>query len=226
MMKYIVSSSLAAMLLFPTAWAQETSSEDGPKVLTAEEAGTIPVARPTEAEAPDEPSALDGFYAGVSIGPVFFRDNDIGNIDIDYDTGSQFSVLAGKRFSVLRAEIELASQYVEFDPSNSIFDGDVSIFRATANAYLDIGSIDVGVNWIKGGLVPYIGGGLGFAVADIEGFDDDDAGFTVNGEAGISIPIFRQIDIVPAYRFEWTDFDEFEDNQHAHAIRIGARYTF
>jgi opacity protein-like surface antigen len=225
MMKHIAMSCLAAMVLQPMAWAQEVSSEEGPTVLTGEETGASSAAGQAKAKPAKGPSALEGFHAGVAVGPVYFRDNEIGNFDIDYDTGSQFTVHAGTRFNILRTEIELGSQYAEFDPSNSIFDGDVSIFRATVNAYLDIYTIDV--NWIKhGGLTPYIGGGLGVAVADIEGFDDDDVGFTVNGEAGVSFPIFKQIDIVPAYRFEWTDFDEFDDNQKAHTIRVGGRYRF
>ncbi len=226
MIKSITTSLFASMLLLPSALAQQATPEERPTILTGDEAGAASAAERTNPYSTKEPSALEGFHAGVAIGPVYFRDNEIGNFDIDYDTGSQFTALFGTRFNILRTEFEIASQYAEFDPSNSVFDGDVSIFRATVNAYLDIYTINAGVEWLRGGFTPYIGGGLGVAVADIEGFDDDDTGFTVNGEAGVSIPIFPKIDVVPAYRFEWTDFDEFDDNQKAHTIRVGARYSF
>jgi len=228
MIKPITTLFLTSMFLLPAAWAHETLPAERPETETLGD-GLAPIqAQPSKR--PDDPKArpspLKGFYAGASIGPVFFENNDIGNFDIDYDVGSQFTALIGARLGILRGEFEIASEYAEFDPSNSVFDGDVNIFRATVNAYLDIYTFNPDVKWLKGGFTPYFGGGLGIAVADIEGFDDDDAGFTVNGEAGVSIPVFKQIDVVPAYRFEWTDFDEFDDNQRAHIIRVGAHYSF
>ena len=142
----------------------------------------------------------------------------------DFETGGQITVLAGKRLGPLRVEAEIASQGAEFDPSNSRFDGDIYIGRFTASAYVDITNIDV--SWIKGGITPYLGGGAGIAVVDVESVDDDDEGFTAHGEAGFSFPIHKRVEIVPAYRYEWADFDDFDRNHRAHTIRVGGRYNF
>ena len=169
-------------------------------------------------------SALDGVYVGGATGPVFYRDNSIEDFDLDFETGGQITVLAGKRLGPLRVEAEIASQGAEFDPSNSRFDGDIYIGRFTASAYVDITNIDV--SWIKGGITPYLGGGAGIAVVDVESVDDDDEGFTAHGEAGFSFPIHKRVEIVPAYRYEWADFDDFDRNHRAHTIRVGGRYNF
>ena len=121
------------------------------------------------------------------------------------------------------SKLRSARKEPSFDPSNSVFDGDFDVFRATANLYLDFGTFPV--NLVKT-ITPYIGGGVGIAVADIEGFDDDDSAFTFHGEAGVSFPIWRNVELVPAYRYERADFDEFDDAQEAHVVRVGARYNF
>jgi opacity protein-like surface antigen len=224
MMKQIAVFCLATVSLLPSAWAQQASPADEPTIITPPEArGSDYAEDPVPAGRARSTSPLAGFYAGAIVGPVFFRDNSVGAIDIDYETGGQLAAFFGKRFGILRTEAEIASQGVEFDPSNSQFDGDLSIFRATANLYLDVASFDAGR---VHGITPYVGGGLGFAVADIEGFDDDDAAFTAQGEVGVSVPIIARLDVISAYRFEWTDFEEFDDDQHAHTLRVGARYNF
>ena len=227
MIRQIAVAGLATLLTQSPAWSQETLPPVDPG-LEGTEGDVIKQSppRPPEDEQPavQRESPLKGFYAGIAFGPVFYRDNSIGNVDIDYESGGQLNILAGAFLGPLRPEIELSSQYAEFDPDNSQFDGDFDVFRATVSLYFDVATIDV--SWIKGGLTPYLGGGLGIAVADIEGFNDDDTGFTYHGEFGVNIPVFRQLSVVPAYRYERSDFDEFDDDTEAHTIRAGVRYTF
>lgn len=224
MMKKIAAFYLATVFLHPMAWAQEPQPAGDATDPTSAQVDAGAVVEQTPKRPTDQPAVPGRYYAGGAIGTVFFRDNSIDNFDLDYDTGSQIAGFGGMRFGMVRAEVELASQYAEFDPSNSRFDGDFNVFRATASLYLDLFTVETG--WFKKGMTPYIGGGLGVAVADIEGFDDDDAGFTTHGEVGISFPILDRIDIIPAYRYEWSDFDELDDNQKAHSVRVGARYNF
>ncbi len=212
-------NKVIAIVLLGTACAQTTARADETSLDEA-----APVYRNEQAPARHATSStfLDGAYAGAAVGPVFFRDNEIDDIDLDYDVGGQLTAYFGKRISRLRLEAELASQGVEFDPSISRFDGDLNVFRVVANVYLDVATFDL--DWVDG-LTPYLGGGLGIAFADIEGFDDE-TGFTYHGEIGLSFPVHPRIDVVPAYRYERTDFSDFEDDQEAHTIRAGARYNF
>lgn len=223
MLRHIATVCVTTVFLPALAWAQQASPVDDPNNPTVEEIAPVPLGEPASARSSKLPTAIDNLYAGASLGPVFFRDNSIGALDIDYDTGTQLTAFGGARLGLLRIEGEIASQYAEFDPSNSVFDGDFSVFRATANLYLDLGTYQA--KWVKS-ITPYVGGGVGVAVADIEGFDDDDSGFTTHGEVGFSFPIQAKIELVPAYRFEWSDFDELDDNQKAHIVRVGARYNF
>lgn len=213
MNKVIAVVFLGTVCSQPMAWAQDAQSDEAEPVYQDEK---------TPEQHASSSSFLDGAYAGAAVGPVFFHDNSIDDVDLDYDVGGQFTALFGKRISRLRIEAELANQGVEFDPSISRFDGDLNVFRAVVNLYLDIATIDL--DWVDG-LTPYLGGGLGIAVADIEGFDDD-AGFTFHGEIGVSFAVHPKIDVVPAYRYERTNFSDFEDDQEAHSIRASARYNF
>lgn len=218
MIKHIAAFCLTSVALQPVAWAHEETTG-------ADRDINVPAQELDEAYPSERRSGLKGVYVGGATGPVFYRDNSIEGFDLDFYSGGQLAVYAGKRLGRLRAEVEIANQGAEFDPSDSRFDGDIYIGRFTASAFVDLATIDV--NWIKGGgLTPYLGGGAGVAVADVEGFDDDDTGFTAHGEVGVSFPIIKKVELVPAYRYEWADFDDFDKNHKAHTIRIGARYNF
>lgn len=224
MMKQIAAFCLVSIVLQPLAWGHEDVKTTKPEHDASAKDGDIITGKLDADRLSKKHSALEGVYVGAATGPVFYRDNSIDGFDLDFYSGGQLTVLAGKRLGPLRAEFEIANQGAEFDPSNSRFDGDIYIGRFTVSAYLDVTNVDV--SWIKGGITPYLGGGAGVAVADVEGFDDDDTGFTAHGEAGFSFPIHKRIEIVPAYRFEWADFDDFDRNHKAHTIRVGGRYSF
>ncbi len=222
MMKQLVAFGLTSLAMQTVAWSQQQYPEAG-----AGERVYVP-APADEATSPlgNQPFLQD-VYAGVALGSVFYRDNTVeggDGFDMDFEPGGLFAVYAGKRLGSLRAEIEITNQGAEFDPSNSQFEGDANLSRFTASAFVDVTTLDV--SWAKGGVTPYIGGGAGFAVIDIESVDNDDVGFTAHGEVGVSIPIVHRIDVVPAYRLEWADFDDLEKDHYAHTIRIGARYNF
>ncbi|MGI9450337.1 MAG: outer membrane protein [Geminicoccaceae bacterium] len=213
MIKKAAFVCLGTVCLQPTVWAHDVPPAETQSVAHGEQE---PEQRSKLA------SAFDGFYVGATIGPVFYRDNSIDDVDLDYEAGRQLSVFVGTRLSRLRIEAEFVNQGVEFDPSTSRFDGDLYIFRAVAGVYLDIARFKVGG---LDDVTPYLGGGFGVADADIEGFDDD-VGFTYHGGIGVSFPVNANFDIVAGYRYERTDFSEFDDDQEAHTIRAGARYNF
>ncbi len=214
-LKNIATYCLAAVLVPSFASAQQT--------LPGNDLPPPGVDGQAPARSSKLPAMIDSVYVGGSLGPVFYEDNSIDAFDLDYETGGQITAFGGVRIGALRIEAEIGSQGTEFDPSNSAFDGDIDIFRATANLYLDLGTFPVGL--VKT-ITPYVGGGVGVAAVDIEGFEDDTSAFTFHGEVGASFPIWRNIDLVPAYRYERSDFDDFDDDQVGHVVRMGARYNF
>ncbi|MGI9434808.1 MAG: outer membrane protein [Geminicoccaceae bacterium] len=223
MLRQAVAFCFVTIFLQPVVWAQQTLPTDDANASASENAGPASVEERASDRQSWLPPGLDRFYAGATVGPVFLRDNSVGAVDLDYDVGSEITALAGVGFGKLRAEVEFASQFAEFDPSISRFKGDLHVFRATAGFYLDIVTIDF--DWVRG-VTPYVGAGAGIAVADIESFDDDDTGFTAHGEVGFSFPVHSRIDVFPAYRLEWADFDTLDDDHVAHVVRAGARYNF
>jgi len=161
----------------------------------------------------------DGLYIGFAIAPQFFTDNEAANVSVNFDTGIALSALLGYRRSNLRLEGEYAYQMVE-GTSKANVNADIDIVRFTGAAYYDFDVFEQ---------KPYLGGGMGVASLDASGdFDDDDTGFTLHAEAGITFNLTDQVAILPAYRYEWTDTDlgTFDKAQSAHAFRVTLRYRF
>lgn len=161
----------------------------------------------------------DGLYIGFALAPQLFSDNRAGTATVEFDTGIAFSALAGYKLSNLRLEGEFAYQSVEGTSTTNV-NADIDIIRFTGAAYYD---------FELHSLTPYLGGGMGIASLDSSGdFEDDDSGFTWHGEVGLTINLTKQLAILPAYRYEWTDTDlgTFDDAQTAHVFRVMLRYQF
>ena len=176
-----------------------------------------------------QPLAKDGLYLGLAIAQSSFYDIDAGDgTEIDFDSGSAVRGQLGYRFGSLRAQAEVAYQFVEFeDVDDDEFD--TNIIRGTLGLFYDFAPLPV-----FEAPTPYVGGGIGFANIAIDGedgndFEDDQTGFTFHGELGLAYDLTDSFALMPQYRFEWyetNDVAEVQDNLFSHAFGVGGRYHF
>lgn len=177
-----------------------------------------------------------GPYLGVSAGLILFQDidADVGPIDanIEFAPGYDVALQLGYRFSVVRAELEVAYAKAKLDSveAGGISvdpDLDFSILRGTAGLYLDFTLLPL--------FTPYVGGGVGVARIDgdtsvVNGVTigiEDDTHLTAHGEVGLALDFLPFVSIVPAYRFIWIDSgEEGIDDTTAHLLKLGARLEF
>ena len=178
-----------------------------------------------------------GPYIGISAGYLGVSDND-GDIsgtefDVEYDDGFGLGVQLGYKHWVWRLEAEFEygqSGYEEGEVANVNFDidGDFDIFRWTGSIYYDFDAILTKY-------IPYIGGGIGLALVDVDEVTigavtvegDDDTYFTAHGEVGMSFELSPELDIVPAYRLLYLDTGgNGVDDDTAHLFKLGLRYGF
>lgn len=182
-----------------------------------------------------------GWYGSLSGAALQPRDTD-GNVNgvdstLEFDTGFGLYGAGGYRFgSGLRLEGELGYGLVGLDGFrygglSGNADGDVELWSATAGAYYDFATGTM--------LTPYVGAGAG---AVHQSFDsvtlssgpvsattsgDSDTNFTAFGEAGVSIRLSPQLDLVPSYRYQWiADGESGFDDTEMHVFKAGLRYWF
>ena len=134
--------------------------------------------------------------------------------------------------------IEFEVGYAEYDlkdiTGNGVtrsLSGTNKVLSFTGNAYYDF-RIWPGIN-------PYIGGGMGMAHVDRGSVSLTAGGatatvgvnnkndFTAVFETGLNIELTRNIELVPAYRFQWVeDGSKGVGDDQIHQARLGLRYTF
>jgi len=171
-------------------------------------------------------SAKDGPYLGLAIAQSSFYDIDAGDgTEIDFDSGSAVRGQFGYRFGSLRAQAEVAYQFVEFEEEDDD-DFNTDIIRGTISLFYDFAPLPV-----FEAPTPYAGGGIGLAniAVDGDGVDDDETGFTFHGEIGLAYDLTDNFALMPQYRFEWyetNDVAEVQDNLFSHAFGVGGRYHF
>jgi opacity protein-like surface antigen len=159
------------------------------------------------------------FYAGGAFALQLFNDNEVGVVDIEFDPGFAFGGFAGYKVGNLRFEGEIGYQAADFDFSIG-GDGELSVLRYTGSLLLDIPTLALPV-------VPHVGGGIGLASVEVDSaVDDDETAFTWHVEAGAALRMTPQLDLVPSYRYEWTDVDIGDDILTAHVLRVAARLNF
>lgn len=172
------------------------------------------------------PAFAAGPYVGGEAGPVFLSDssNPIGGRDVEFDTGYGLGAFGGYDFGTWRLEGELS--YRKNDLKD--FDGDISSSGLIGNAYYDF-------RMVSPSIVPYLGGGLGFADVSLEapGVDDDDVVFAYQLAAGVGFVMNKQVTIDLGYKYFATSDPEFATNAgkreaeyKSHNLFLGARYNF
>lgn len=191
----------------------------------------------------------NGPYVQGNLGLSIVQDSEISGggltADVDFDNGFTFGGGVGYRFAPFRVQADLS--YRESDVESVDFGalgvldgaGDVSVFTPMLNAFYDI---DLG-----GRIVPFIGGGIGFAFVDVDSdnsatlvVNDSDNAFAWNAIGGASFGITDNVAIVGFYRYlQSGDFDldasvpalalagSLEaDGISAHEINLGVRVSF
>lgn len=199
---------------------------------------------------------LSGLYVGLAGGLVWVADqsteadlngvNNLVDVDIEHDWGYQVAGQLGYKVQPnIRLEAEVsysaadAERTLSLGGNNVDIDQELSILSGTAGVFFDL--------WPIGAVVPYIGGGIGYARVEAEG--DNDLGdikqnvFTAFGEGGIPFNITPELSIAPSVRFSWyateEESDQFlvnniaaienvviADNLYSTQFRLGMKYSF
>ena len=183
-----------------------------------------------------------GLYVGANIGLAFLDDSDVDiddsffsevDISLSADNGASFGGVLGYAFeNGYRVEGELVYQRNNYDEAKVSYlgmsdkfsmDGDISSATALANGYYDFKN--------KSRVTPFIGGGLGFAVVDVDGdpVDDHDYVFVYQFTAGVGFEITESITLDLKYRYVMTEDLELEGMQLEYSsdiISTGIRFTF
>ncbi|MGI9450233.1 MAG: outer membrane protein [Geminicoccaceae bacterium] len=202
------------------------------------------------------PSPLSGFYVGLNGGAIWIADqsadadvngiNDLADVDIEHDWGYQFAGQLGYQVQPnirLEAEVSYSTADAERELNvgniNIDVDQELSILSGTAGIFLDL--------WPIGPIVPYIGGGVGYAKVEVEG--DNNLGdakqnvFMAFGEAGVPYNLTPELSIAPSVRFNWYRTEEesdqilsngvvlienvvIADNLYSTQFRLGLKYAF
>lgn len=163
--------------------------------------------------------SVGDLYWGLFGGAQFYNENDIDGQDLEFDPGWTVGGQLGYIFGSVRAEAEIGYNESDVDkfrgPGSG---GPVEVIRGTGGLYFDF------VGFTQSNILPYVGGGFGFAGVDIDG--DEDTALTAHGEAGVSFAAAANFDVVFAYRFEWydTDANDIDDDLTAHQVRVGIRF--
>ncbi|MGI9510258.1 MAG: outer membrane protein [Geminicoccaceae bacterium] len=162
-------------------------------------------------------------YWGLAGAAHFYSDNEINGADLEFDPGWAIAGQLGYIFGSVRAEAELEYNSADVDQiGNSNSNADLGVFRGTGGLYFDF------IGFSQSNILPYVGGGFGFAALDFDGnnVNDDDTALTAHGEAGISFAAAASFDVTLAYRFEWydTDVGGIDDDLTAHQVRFGLRW--
>ena len=164
-----------------------------------------------------------GPYLQISLGALILQDNDYTgggrSFTGSYDVGPYGGVTLGYRLSPnFRVEVELGAAVTEFTPSGGSSGDQFGAISGMIAGYLDVP--------VTTFAVPYIGlgiGAVGYTSRDLGG----SGGFAAFGEAGVSIPLTAQLDLVPALRYSWMDAGSAYARADAGWLpKIGVRYAF
>ena len=191
--------------------------------------------------------AADGPYISGHIGASWLSDADFdGNVpgirlrsEVDFDTGIHLGAAVGYDFGDFRVEGEFGYQSHEFEEMEDVelngmplgdrdADGDIDAFIFLVNGFYDIDT--------KTRLTPYLGGGIGFSVLDIDDLfvagiirgNDDDVVFAYQLAGGMTYEINEHVLADLSYRFVATsepDFAGLEDYM-SHNLVVAIRFSF
>lgn len=184
-----------------------------------------------------------GVYAGVMVGMSILSDSDVEEVGgpgvaiLETDVGVGFGGVGGYDFgNNIRAELELSYRYNSLDRwieggTTTGVNGHASSFAVMANGFYDFD---------MGQFVPYVGGGVGFAVIGLELdtggpnlADDSDTVFAWQIAGGVGYKLTPKFIISLDYRlFATTDAELLvngtvvEAEYFTHNLMLGGRYKF
>ncbi len=197
------------------------------------------------AYAPAGFAAPKGPFVGIMGGVNFTNDQDISgagvgiNRTVDTDTGWAVMPSIGYRYgNGIRTEFELGyrSNDVDSVSGSTAGAGEITAKSAMLNLLYDV---DTGSR-----LMPYIGGGIGYAQVDYDGVrpvgagvnrvNDDDNVFAYQGIAGLSYWVNDAVEVAAEYRYFATQDPDFrtsagvpvEGEYSSHAALVGLRWNF
>lgn len=163
--------------------------------------------------------SVGDLYWGLFGGAQFYNDTDVGIGDLEFDPGYVVGGQLGYIFGSVRAEAEIEYNEADVDEIRGVNSNDtLEVIRGTGSLYFDF------VGFSQSNILPYVGGGFGFAGVELG--SDSDTALTAHGEGGISFAAASNFDVVFSYRFEWYDADVggADDPFTAHQIRAGIRF--
>jgi opacity protein-like surface antigen len=209
------------------------------------------------AQAQDAP----GWYVGTTLGPDWFdgSHDSNGNLYLHSATDPGYNILGAVGRSLgngLRLEGEIGYRQADLGRvsvtrdgglgaaagtgslngvANSNTNGDANALSFMANGFYDITLPNTG-------LVPYFGGGLGFARVAAEGYqlnnvplvNDSAVVFAYQAGAGVSYPLSMSTTAFIDYRYFATEDptfrdavgDRFKSEVASHSLSLGLRYKF
>jgi len=175
-------------------------------------------------------------YASGNIGIAFISDSDISEpgfptIEVSFDSGFALAGAVGTSFDTFRIEGAIAYQLNDFDSAMGVpLQGDITSLTFLLNGYYDF------IN--NSPLTPYITGGLGFSMmdvnnlgvaGDIDTFDSDDTVFAYQLGVGFGYSFNDNLTLDASYRYFASadpDFDGTTAEVASHNILLGFRYNF
>jgi outer membrane protein OmpA-like peptidoglycan-associated protein/opacity protein-like surface antigen len=190
-------------------------------------AATVPLAMAAPDALAAENSASEnyrGWYTGIGGGANWTFDTTYSGpgtpvaVDIDYQTGWGAYAAIGHDYGWIRAEVEANYRHSDADTW--------TIAGVTIPAQGNTSSIGVMLNGLIDLLpwrafTPYIGGGVGWAIVDVDGVtDDSDGEVAFQGIAGASVQILPNTDVTLDARY-FSTFGDPEIKQTTGPAVIG-----
>lgn len=193
---------------------------------------------------PEGFAAPKGPFVGIMGGVNFSDDQDISGVgpginrNVDTDTGWAVLPSIGYRYgNGVRTEFELGYRDNDVDSVSGAANGsgDITAKSAMLNLLYDV---DTGSR-----VMPYIGGGIGYAQVDYDArpvgvglnrVSDEDNVFAYQGIAGLSYWVNETVEVAAEYRYFATQDPDFrtsagvpvEGEYDSHAALIGLRWNF
>ncbi|MEM6900443.1 MAG: hypothetical protein AAF498_13540, partial [Pseudomonadota bacterium] len=125
----------------------------------------------------------------------------------------------------LEAEVSYSEVQVEIDDDilddltgfdfDDLEDASVDLLFIQGNSYADLKFGDDPL------LIPYIGGGLGVAIVDVDGFGGSETEFVTNNSIGVTLPI-NKLDLYTEGRYTriWIDGPDFDALSWTAGLRL------
>lgn len=210
--------TLAAALLFLAVTAQTSSAQVGNLYMSI--AGGVLIPDDIDTNVPGILNEKDEINTGAAFTLALGYDTPIGlRVEGEFGYGrTNFGNFSGN----------VLGTPVVGDAS----DIDINIYTFMANVFYGFSLPAVPI-------VPWIGGGVGFAHIGQESGTVIENGvpfaissssatdFTGNAQFGVDIELSKNFVLVPSYRFIWINSgDEFTDDFTAHSFWVGLRYNF